>query len=477
MMAASLNLPARFREFVQRHALIAQRDRVIVAVSGGIDSAVLLHLLAGERKRWRIDLIVAHFNHRLRGAEADADEAFARQLAARYGLPFAAGRAGVGAIAASGRSGIEEAARALRYSFLEDLLGTHSCTRIATGHNADDNAETVLFHLFRGSGLRGLAGIPVSRNNGIIIRPLLFAARTEIAAYAEASGVRFREDASNASDDHTRNIIRHHILPVVRERIQPDVAHTILRTSALLRDVDALVTGIARTGLDKPLTRRAGEEVLLPLSLLSLHPDAVQSAMIHEALTLTTGSRPGFETIRQVLSLRTARTGAIVRVQNGWAVSRIHAALRIGRVPDTAPFALPVTCNVPLSVPGGRFLCEAVDRTVYTAQPRPAGEYVDAQRTGSTGLTLRSWRRGDRFMPLGMHRRKKLSDFFVDAGIPVHEKYRYPLLIAADGTIVWVCGSRIDERFKITDGTTTVLRLQFQRESEEKHGEKPHRQR
>ena len=159
-----------------------------MAVSGGIDSAVLLHLLAGERKRWRIDLLVAHFNHRLRGAEADADEAFARQLAAEYGLPFEAGRADVGAIAASRGSGIEEAARALRYSFLEDLLGTHSCTRIATGHNADDNAETVLFHLFRGSGLRGLAGIPVSRNNGIIIRPLLFASRSEIAAYAEVSG-------------------------------------------------------------------------------------------------------------------------------------------------------------------------------------------------------------------------------------------------------------------------------------------------
>jgi tRNA(Ile)-lysidine synthase len=477
MMAASLNLPARFREFVQRNALIAQRDRVIVAVSGGIDSAVLLHLLAGERKRWRMDLLVAHFNHRLRGAEADADEAFARQLAAQYGLPFEAGRADVGAIAASRGSGIEEAARALRYSFLEDLLATHSCTRIATGHNADDNAETVLFHLFRGSGLRGLAGIPLSRNNGIIIRPLLFASRSEIAAYGKKAGVRFREDTSNASDDHTRNIIRHHILPVVRDRIQPDIAHTVLRTSALLRDVDTLVTDIARTGLDKPLTRRTGEEVLLPLSLLSIQPDAVQSAMIVEALSLTTGSRPGYETIRQILSLCNARAGATVHVQNGWAVSRIHAALRIGRLPDTAPYALPVECNVPLSVPGGRFVCEVGDRVLYDARPRPAGEYVDADRAGSTGLTLRSWRRGDRFMPLGMHRRKKLSDFFVDTGVPAHEKYRHPLLTTADGTIVWVCGSRIDERFKITDSTTTVLRLQFQRESEQTHGEKPHRQR
>jgi tRNA(Ile)-lysidine synthase len=460
-----LNLPARFRAFVLRHALIKPHDGVLVAVSGGIDSAVLLHLLAAERTRWRLALVVAHFNHGLRGAESDADEAFVRQLAAEYGLPFASGRADVRAIAASRGSGIEEAARTQRYSFLEHLLTKHSCTRCATGHNADDNAETVLFHLFRGSGLRGLAGIPLSRNSGTIVRPLLFATRSEIAAYAASAGIRFREDASNASDDHTRNIIRHHILPVVRERIQPDVAHTILRSSALVRDADAFVTAVARTGLDKILTRRTGEEVLLPLSLLSLHPDAVQSAMIVEAVAHATGVRPGFEATQRVLALRTARTGARAYLQNGWLAAKVRPGIRIGRLTPTAAYVLPVECGVPVAVRGGTVFCDPVPRSMFDARPRPHGEYVDAARTGLTGLQVRSWQKGDAFMPLGMRRRKKLSDLFVDAGVPAHDKHRTPVLTTADGTIVWVCGMRIDDRYKITDGTTDVLRLQFQREN------------
>ena len=465
MMAASLNLPARFRAFIRRHALLTPHDRVIVAVSGGIDSAVLLHLLAGERTHSRCALLVAHFNHGLRGDEANADEAFVRQLAAEYGLPFVAGRADVRAIAASRGSGIEEAARTQRYSFLEHLLVEHSCTRIATGHNADDNAETVLFHLFRGSGLRGLAGIPLSRNSGTIVRPLLFASRSEIAAFAASAGIRFREDASNASDDHTRNIIRHHILPVVRERIQPDVAHTLLRTSALVRDAERFVTDVARTGLDKILTRRTGEEVLLPLSLLSPYPDAVQSAMIVEAVAHATGLRPGFEATQRVLALCTARTGARAYLQNGWAAAKVRGGIRIGRLTATAPYAVPVECGIPVAVRGGTVTCTPAPRAMFDAHPRPGGEYVDARRTGLIGLQVRSWQRGDALMPLGMRRRKKLSDLFIDAGVPAHDKHRTPVLTSADGTIVWVCGLRIDDRFKVTDSTTDVLRLQFQREN------------
>jgi tRNA(Ile)-lysidine synthase len=465
MMAASLNLPARFRAFVQRHALIESHDRVLVAVSGGIDSAVLLHLLAGERTRSHYALLVAHFNHRLRGAASDADEAFVRQLAAEYGLPFFAGRAEVGAIAASRGSGIEEAARAQRYSFLAHLLAEHSCTRCATGHNADDNTETVLFHLFRGSGLRGLAGIPVSRNNGTIVRPLLFASRSEIAAYATAAGIRFREDASNATDDHTRNIIRHHILPVVRERIQPDLARTVMRTSALVRDADAFVTEIARTGLGTILTRRTGEEVLLPLSLLSSQPDAVRSAMIIEAIADVTGMRPGFEITQRVLALARARTGARAYLQNGWCAAKVHAGIRIGRLPATASYSAPVECNVPITVRGGTLLCVPVPRAMFDEVPRQPGEYVDAGLTGLTGLQVRSWQKGDALIPLGMRRRKKLSDLFIDARVAAPDRHRTPVLTTADGRIVWVCGLRIDDRFKITASTTDVLRLQFQREN------------
>ena len=466
MMAASLTLPARFREFVRIHNLITNGDRLVVAVSGGVDSVVLLHLLAGERTRRELELLVAHFNHQLRGEESDADEAFVGQLAVSYGVPFEAGRGQVQTVAASRGAGIEEAARSLRYSFLEETRRTRKFTRIATGHTADDNAETVLLNLFRGSGVRGLAGIPVSRNDGRIIRPLLFASREEIESFAAACRLEHREDSSNASDAHARNIIRHHVLPVVRSRIQPDVARTVLRTSALFRGLDAYVTLAARTGLDQVVTRRTGEEVQLSLSLLSQFPEAIQSALLAEAVGAITGLRPGFRQIERLLRLRTARVGATAGLGKEWQAFRTHDALRIGRRPHHAAFCCAVAPDTPCAAAGGIFTYTVADRALFDAPSRLAGEYVDADRAGQNGLVLRSWRRGDRFVPLGMRQQKKLSDFYVDAGIPASEKQQYPVLTSASGEIIWVCGLRIDDRFKITDGTRHVLRLQFQRRAE-----------
>ena len=466
MMAASLTLPARFREFVRIRSLITNGDRLVVAVSGGVDSVVLLHLLAGERTRWELELLVAHFNHQLRGDESDADEAFVRRLAVSYGMPFEARRGHVETFAASRGIGIEEAGRSLRYSFLEETRRTRKFTRIATGHNADDNVETVLLNLFRGSGVRGLAGIPVSRNDGRIIRPLLFASREEIASFAAACRLEHREDSSNAADAHARNILRHHVLPVVRSKIQPDVARTVLRTSALFRELDAFVTLAARTGLDQVVTRRTGEEVQLSLSLLSKLPEAIQSALLTEAVALLTGMRPGFRQTERLLRLRTARVGAAAGLGKEWQASRTHDALRIGRRPLDATFCCAVTQDTPCAAAGGIFTYGVADRALFDAPSRPTGEYVDADRTGQSGLVLRSWRRGDRFVPLGMGQQKKLSDFFVDAGIPACEKHRYPVLTSASGEIIWVCGLRIDDRFKITESTRHVLRLQFQRRAE-----------
>jgi len=304
----------------------------------------------------------------------------------------------------------------------------------------------------------------VSRDNGRIVRPLLFATRSEILSFAAAKGIEHREDSSNATDEHARNIIRHHVLPVVRTKIQPDVARTVLRTSALFRELDAYVTLAARTGLDQVVTRRTGEEVHLSLPLLSQLPEAVQSALLVEVVALVTGQRPGFRQTERLLRLRTARVGATAGVSAAWQASRIHEGLRIGRKVQAKAFAVAVQPDVPCATANGVFTYSTTDRAAYDRAPRPAGEYVDADRTGLGGFVLRSWHRGDRFVPLGMSQQKKLSDFFVDAGIPAHEKHRYPVLTSAAGEIIWVCGLRIDDRFKITDSTRHVLRLQFQRE-------------
>ncbi len=476
-MAASLTLPGRFHAFLQEQSLIARGDRIVVAVSGGVDSVVLLHLLAGERNKWEADLLVAHYNHQLRGEEADADEEFTRRLAARYDLAFVAGRGPVERIAATRGKGLEEAARHLRYRFLEETRRVHGYARIATGHNADDNCETVLLNLFRGSGVRGLAGIPVKRNEGTIVRPLLFATRDDIAAFARAEELSHRDDASNATDGNARNILRHHVVPVVRSRIQPDVAHTMQRTSALLRELDEYLTFAARTGLDQDLTRRTGEEVHLPLSLLSRFPTVIRQYMVMQIAGSCAGTTLSHERVDAVLSLQSSQPGTAIELGGEWQVCRTRDGLHFIRSEGPQPFAIAVEAGVTYDAGDGSFSFRPVGREDY--RPDPAGdvEFVDADRTGSTGLTLRSWQQGDRFVPLGMKGEKKVSDFFADTGVPAYARGRHPVLLDAQGQIIWLCGLRIDDRFRITSSTSRVLRLQFQRRTRPGHGQNTHRER
>ncbi len=321
-MSESTFFPSRFRAFVQEHALLRTGDRVVAAVSGGVDSVVLLHLLAGDRVRLQLDLVVAHFNHQLRGREADADEQFVGALAGKLGLNFRAGRGDVRERARKQRTGIEETARELRYEFLQTVRRETGAVRIATGHNADDNAETMLLHLFRGAGVRGLAGIPVQRNEGLIIRPLLFATRNEIAAYATEQEITFREDATNAEDDRARNVIRHHILPVARSRVQPGVVRTLLRTAEVFRELDSYLAQVARTGLDQVIVHRTGEEVHLSLPLLLSFPTAIQQYLVMHVAESATGLRLRSERVDAVLAMASRQPGRRIDLGHGWEMIR-----------------------------------------------------------------------------------------------------------------------------------------------------------
>ena len=236
-MVSSRTILTRFHEYSRRRRLIGEQGHLIAAVSGGVDSMVLLDLLVSERESLGLSLIVAHFNHQLRGEESDADEAFVVQRAGQYGLEVYVDRANTAEVARLTRTGIQEAARNLRYDFFAKLLESSGYDALATAHNADDNAETVLLNLFRGAGVLGLSGIPVARPDTKIIRPLLFARREEIEEYAEAARIPFRTDSSNAGDAYTRNFIRHQVLPLVRDQINPNIVETLHRSSELFREL------------------------------------------------------------------------------------------------------------------------------------------------------------------------------------------------------------------------------------------------
>jgi tRNA(Ile)-lysidine synthase len=464
---------ARFHEFCRRRRLLEDRARVIAAVSGGVDSSVLLDLLVKERETLGLTVVVAHFNHRLRGDESDGDEEFVAQRAVRYGLEFYVERANTAEYARHNKLGIQEAARILRYQFFERLLVSGGFDKIATAHNADDNAETVLLNLFRGAGVQGLSGIPIYRPDKRIIRPMLFAQRKEIELYAEEEKLSFRNDSSNEKDHYTRNFIRHQILPPVKEQINPTVVQTLLRSSELFRELEAYLLFNARHNLDLVVLNRDATALHLSISRLRSHPTLLQQYIVMIAAEDFIGKRLEFDQVNRVLELMDGLTGSSVTLSEQCTAFRDRDSLVIRKMDPVSEFRIVIQQNTRYEFSRFRFTSEILEGIPVPLNGNGFAEYVDADKVHADDLVLRTWSEGDSFIPLGMKARKKISDFFVDEKIPVYEKKEYPILETKGGEVIWLCGQRIDDRFKITEGTQRVLKLEFARLAGMQNGD-PH---
>jgi tRNA(Ile)-lysidine synthase len=272
-------------------------------------------------------------------------------------------------------------------------------------------------------------------------------------------------------------VIRHHILPVARSRVQPGVVRTLLRTAEVFRELDSYLAQIARTGLDQVIIRRTGEEVHLSLPILLSFPTAIRQYLVMHVTEATAGLRLRSDRVNAVLAMAAQQPGRRITLGRGWEVIRERDALCLLATRSAGAFSVQVAPETEYTVGDARF-------SFTIEQPPEPGrrgsgeeEQVDAESTGASPLVLRSWQPGDRFIPLGMTGTKKISDFLVDAGIPLREKHRHPVLVTSGGEIIWLCGLRIDDRFKITGHTRQTLRLRFQRQTEGRHGESPQSER
>ena len=293
-----MTLPERVKSFCAENRLIPSGARVLCAVSGGGDSVCLLHLLS----QWKnIEVRCAHFNHQLRGAESDQDEAFVRDLCQQWNIPLTVGRADVAAYAGAHSLSLEEAGRNLRYAFLEETAGAGGCTHIATAHNADDNAETVLLNLIRGTGLRGLGGIPLSR--GKIVRPLLQTTRGEILAYLAGNDLPHREDSSNSDQAYTRNKLRSQVMPLLRE-LNPKAVEHLGATAKQLAATDRYLEQAVQSYLSR---FGVGEgQSSMPMHVLRRMPEPLRPYAILRLLDALPVGRKDFGAVHleAVLSLR-----------------------------------------------------------------------------------------------------------------------------------------------------------------------------
>ena len=444
-----------FKGFVRANGFMQKGSKVLAAVSGGIDSAVMLDLLAKLSAEWNLELTILHVNHQLRGRESAGDEKFVWGLAKRYKVRMLAARVQTKAEASGKKISIQEAARHLRYAFFAAKKSELGADAVATAHNANDNAETMLLNFFRGTGIDGIAGIPVQRRDAAIVRPLLFATRSEIAAYAKDQRLKYREDSSNESDKYSRNFVRRNILPLVEKRLNPSVVSTLSQSSKVLRHCADFLEEYNRGVYAVVVSSRKDDLCLLRESLLKQHP-YVQQMLVHRAF-MEKGIEPSSERILAFLSLLTGEKGTRIECGNGWTAENEDGHILLSRGLPGPAFSYSLEKEG--TVDSG-FFALSVKRCRHV--PNKLGvsssiEYVDAGKVRFP-LFVRSWKEGDVFVPLGMKQRKKVSDLFIDLKIPRMAKERIPI-VESHGEIVWVAGCRIGDRFKITPSSSGAYKL------------------
>ncbi len=421
---------------------------------------------------FRVTLQAVHLNHGLRADAADADTAYVKQFCAQLGVPLTTEKIYVKEYQAAHRLTLEEAAREVRYQFLARVAARIGAPQVAVAHTADDNLETVLMHLLRGSGLNGLEGLKLNsvwhsavNDTGVtVIRPLLDFTRAETLAYAALHRLKPREDKSNYDPAYFRNRVRREFLPWLEE-FSPAVRRTLHRLARLSGEDLALLDAETDRHWQAAATVTDGAVELRREAVAGL-PRAYQRRLLRRAVMALHGNLKDIEWrhVEQMLTLCGKGAGKRINLPHGLIFSAGYEVLRLSRELPPSPYP-PLAGEIPLLVPGTTAVGGWTVRASLSGDKRvhgPGDEFsacLDRDRCGEA-LRVRTRRRGDRFQPLGMDQLKKLSDHFIDARVPSGWRDSVPLL--TDGErLLWVVGSRLDDRVKVTTRTRRVLRLEF----------------
>ncbi|HCT29317.1 MAG TPA: tRNA lysidine(34) synthetase TilS [Bacteroidales bacterium] len=435
-------MQSRFIDFALSNNLLHSDDKILLGVSGGIDSMVMLNLFykAG------FNFSVAHCNFSLRGNESDGDEHLVIDVCREKGIKLHRIKFETGRYAIDNKLSIQVAARDLRYRWFNSLCDEHGYNKIAIAHNRDDVAETVIFNLSRGTGLKGLSGIKVV--NGRVIRPLLAFSRNEIVDYAKENQIHFRDDSSNSSVKYARNRIRHNVLPEL-EKLNPSVKKSIAETASHIHEAWNLVENYLLKLKEKVVTFE-NEKVLYSIQLL-LNERYCKLFLLEELVPY------GFshDSIEQVVESLQSQPGKIFYSSTHQLLrDRKHFVLTEKHKEEQSVVKIDKDCksiNNPVSL---KF--DLVDRPdVLDLINDPFVATLDYDKL-IFPLELRLWQPGDRFMPFGMNQFKKISDFLIDKKVSLVDKEKVYVLISNDD-IVWVVGYRIDNRFKITENTKRLM--------------------
>ena len=458
-----------FQQTIEKHGLLRPGRHVLVAVSGGSDSVALACALSSLGRKYRIKITLAHLNHRIRGRAADEDARFVKRLADRLRVGCVQRRIDVPRMARGKGISLEMAARDARYGFFRQAMRATGADCLATGHTSDDQAETVLLRLVRGTGPQGLGGIAykAERQGMQIIRPLLDVTHAQVIEYLRKNKTSWREDASNRDRQFLRNRIRLEILPLLEKRLNPGVRNALVRFAKVFSEEHRWMDGQARDHLAHRLRSKTRKRI--SLSGIKHLPLALQRRIVLRWLVLNDvdPERINFEAIESVVNLMTSSKGTgSVALGDGWSVVRKYKVAELTAENESSAVFPPVVMNVPgetiLPERGlhisARFRPGLIKQRGLRVGMIPARASFDAARTRTAALVIRSWKPGDRIRPLGMKGTKKIQDLFVDAKIPRAQRSTVPVF-ECDGDIIWIPGYCVAQGWEVKRRDRPSLQL------------------
>jgi len=464
------NLLEKVKKAISSGRLIGHGDKILMAVSGGPDSVAMAHVLNELKRELMFDLFMGHLNHGARGKDSDEDAEFVLSLGKEMAIDTFVEKIDVEKERKRLKLSFQEAARNQRQLFLESLLNKLGADKIALGHTADDQVETVLINLFRGSGMKGLCGMEPVRKH--YIRPLFDCYKSEIIQFLQSSNLKYREDKSNFKKEYLRNRIRLDLIPQLEREYNPRIKESLFETSFLIREEDSFLSALTEIEFKKIIRGQNHNEGRVELAGAEFmkFPPAIQRRLVRHAVQTVKGDlrKLSFSHVQEVIELITdGRSGKKISLPDNMEALFVNDVLSFYRIPneesciknnDTAEeICLNMPGNtridqVPLTLKSQLFWQSEMGD--LSASPNQA--WLDLDKTGKF-IYVRFFRPGDKFVPFGMTGSKKIKALFIDNKVPVHRRSRIPILTTPENDIIWVYGQRISNDYRVTPGTKRVL--------------------
>lgn len=449
------NIDEKIIRFIEEYKLIKRGDKILIALSGGPDSVFLFHFLLKYKKKYGIIIGAMHVNHMIRGKEADRDEKFCKNLCSLAGVDYHTVKRDVPSFAKTIKISIEEAAREIRYKEFEKVKKKFGYDKIATAHNCSDNAETVFLNLIKGTGIKGLAGIPIRRQN--IIRPILSISKDEILTWLGKNKVQYLIDKSNLSNVYERNFIRNEMFPMIKKNLNPNVEHTIFKSSLVLKKQSAILQSKIEI-LGELVVVKKKDKLEINLDELNKIDEGIWAEVIKFAVERSFPVQFSFNDCKKIVSLVSNQAGRSINLPGKLkALKERNRILIFQQETEKKNDLVEIKIGETKPLDHKKVSINYINKHSAKYSFNKTVEYIDSDKIIGNFI-LRAWKNGDRFYPLGLAGSKNVSDFLNDEKVQAYEK-RMQLVLINSQKIVWVVGHRIDDRFKVTDKTRKVLQL------------------